>query len=175
MAPAIFLSMRTGSIITGYRMSVIGVFNGATGGAPSQGIIWDLGGQANQAVVFVMVDHGPVPQEVWRTQHGSPTTLTPRMAGGHRPLLTCLRLRLGSGPGNSDGFVAVYTPLNAATFRYVSVTCGPGAIQRDGDNEIDAVGGLNAGGGGVVPEPSSLVMLASGLASLFLVRRRVRS
>ena len=37
---------------------------GVVGGRPSQGIIWDLGGPANKAVVFVMVDHGPVPGEV---------------------------------------------------------------------------------------------------------------
>jgi hypothetical protein len=37
---------------------------GAIGGRPSQGIVWDLGGQANQAVVFPFVDHGPVPGEV---------------------------------------------------------------------------------------------------------------
>jgi hypothetical protein len=41
-----------------------GTFNGAIGGAPSQGIVWNLGGQANQVAVFVQVDHGPVPQEV---------------------------------------------------------------------------------------------------------------
>ena len=38
--------------------------NGAIGGAPSSGIVWDLGGQANQVAVFVFVDHGPVPGEV---------------------------------------------------------------------------------------------------------------
>lgn len=44
-----------------------------------------------------------------------------------------------------------YQLPNAATFRYAPVTWGgPGAFVRDGDDEIDAVGGLNVTGGGVV-------------------------
>jgi len=42
----------------------IGFGGGIVGGAPSHGIIWDLGGQANQVVIFVQVDHGPLPGEV---------------------------------------------------------------------------------------------------------------
>ena len=69
----------------GYDPSVLGAYNGATtavgnanardfywvqdtspnanpggavGSGPSNGIIWNLGGQANQVAVFVFVDHG---------------------------------------------------------------------------------------------------------------------
>lgn len=151
--------------------------NGAVGGAPSQGIIWDLGGQANQAVVFVQVDHGPLPQEVLENTawlSNDPNAADP---GWTQAFLTHV-YGFGWMPDNvgiADGFAAVYTlPNPNDTFQYVSVTWGgPGAIQRDGDNEIDAVGGLTAQGGGVgVPEPTTLLLLGAGLAGLAARRMR---
>lgn len=148
---------------------------GIVGSAPSQGIIWDLGGQANQAAVFVFVDHGPVPQEV--LENTAWLSNNPNAADGDwtQAFLTHV---YGAGwspdPNVSDGFVAVYQLPSAATFRYVSVTWGgPGSIQRDGDNEIDAVAGLTAGGGGVgTPEPASTLLMGLGLAAVGLMARR---
>lgn len=154
-----------------------GTFNGAAGGAPSHGIIWDLGGLANQLAVFVFVDHGPVPGEVLEnTAWLSNNPLAPD-AGWTQALLTHV---YGGGwsadPNVADGFVAVYQLPNAATFRYASVTWGgPGAIVRDGDNEIDAVGGLTVSGSGVgttVPEPVTVALVGIGIAGIGLVRRR---
>jgi len=57
----------------------------------------------------------------------------------------------------------------------VSVTWGgPGSIQQDGDNEIDAVAGLTQGGGGVggVPEPASALLVGLGLLALGAARRK---
>jgi hypothetical protein len=154
-----------------------GVFNGVTGGAPSHGIVWDLGGQANQAVVFVYVDHGPVPQEVLENTAWLSNDPNAADAGWTQASLTHV---YGAGwsadPNIADGFVAVYQLPNSATFRYVSVTWGgPGSAWQDGDNEIDAVGGLTESGGGlVIPEPSSMLLLASGalVGGLRLRKRR---
>lgn len=155
---------------------------GATGGRPSMGIVWDLLGLANQAAVFVSVDHGPVPGEVLENTAWFSNDPNALDGGWTQGLLTHV---YGFGwsadpdadliPDINDGMVAVYTLPGNATFRYVSVTHGgPGSILRDGDNEIDAVGGLNAGGGGVVPEPVTASLLLLGVAGV-LGRRYRRS
>jgi hypothetical protein len=153
-----------------------GVFGGATGGAPSQGIVWDLGGQANQVAVFVFVDHGPVPGEV--LENTAWLSNDPNAADGGWTQASLVHV-YGDGwsadPNIADGFVAVYQLPTSATFRYVSVTWGgPGAVTRDGDNEIDAVGGLTEEGGGVigVPEPLTLGLFGAGLLAAAGMRRR---
>lgn len=151
--------------------------NGIVGSAPSNGVIWDLGGQANQLAVFAFVDHGPVPGEtlestVWLSNDPfavdalwTQAFLTHVYGGGW-----------SADPNIADGFVGVYQLPSAATFRYASVTWGgPGALVRDGDNEIDAVGGLTFSGGGIntsVPEPLSISLVGLGLVAIGTFHRR---
>jgi hypothetical protein len=152
------------------------------GGSPSDGIVWDLGGQANQAVVFVQVDHGPLPQEVLENTAWLSNDPNAADAGWTQAFLTHVYLQGWSpNPNVADGFVAVYKLPNNATFRYVSVSWGgPGAIHRDGDNEIDAVGGLNVsgggiGGGGAIPEPSTVLLLGTAMVGLLYGIKRRRA
>lgn len=149
---------------------------GILGNAPSDGIVFDLGGQANQVAVFVFVDHGPVPGEVLENTVWLSNDPNAADAGWTQASLVHV---YGDGwspdPNISDGFVAVYQLAGGATFQYASITWGgPGAVLRDGDNEIDAVGGLTREGGGIigVPEPATIALLGAGLLGILASRRR---
>jgi len=82
---------------------------GTVGGPPSTGIVWDLGGQANQVAVFVFVDHGPVPGEVLENTAWLSNDPNAADAGWTQASLVHV---YGAGweadPTISDGFVAVY-------------------------------------------------------------------
>ena len=94
---------------------------GGIGGEPSQGIVWDLGGQANQVAVYVFVDHGPVPEEVLENTAWLSNDPNAVDAGWTQAqLVHVYGFGWDADPVISDGFVAVYQLPSAATFRVPS-------------------------------------------------------
>ena len=78
-----------------------------------------------------------------------------------------------------DGFVYAVGTGTANTFRYASIIWGgPGALQADGDNEINGIMGTRADfqpPTTPVPEPETYALFALGLAAMSWVGRRRRT
>lgn len=149
---------------------------------PWLGTIWDLGGQANQAVVFPIIDHGPLPHEaVEYTVYLTNKPTSTNLADWNLAKFDSVYLE-GWEPDSvalADGFTTVWKLPGSATFQYVSVAAmGSQAIYPGvgNENEIDAVAGLTANGGAVTPEPGTLALLTAGSLGLgACVWRRRRS
>jgi hypothetical protein len=142
--------------------------------------VFDLGFQATKAAVFNTIDHGPLPQEAIESTVYLSNDLTTWTQGVvERVWLEGFQTNLGI---KWDGFVyAVGTGTNN-TFRYASIVWGgQGALQADGDNEINGVMGLQSDfSQSVVPEPVScaiwsLIIGSCGIAVLRKRRNRSRS
>lgn len=157
---------------------------GYGGSSWAEGNVWDLVGQANQAAVFPIVDHGPLPGEAIEYTvylSNNPYATSIGADGSTQWVLASLDKVYLEGWNTAeiaDGFTTVWRLPDAQTFRYVNVfSGGPGALRTDGDDELDAVAGLTYAGDPVkqpVPEPGTLLLLGSGLAGIGYVRRRIK-
>lgn len=133
--------------------------------------VFDLGFQASKAAVFNTLDHGPLPLEaIESTVYLSNDLIHWEQAVTERVWLE------GIYSDTSvlwDGFAYAVGTGSGNTFRYASVIWGgPGALQADGDNEINGIMGLRSDYTPVAhaPEPATLLLL--GLALPFLRRQR---
>lgn len=144
--------------------------------------VFDMGFGASKAAIFNSIDHGPLPQEaIESTVYLSNDRVNWTQAVTERVWLE------GFYSDTSvvwDGFVYAVGTGTDATFRYASIIWGgPGALQSDGDNEINGVLGFRSYADLVtttstpvsspVPEPETYAMLLAGLGLLgFTARRR---
>lgn len=155
---------------------------GVPRGLSNFGTIFDMGFSANKAAIFNSIDHGPLPEEaiestVYLSNDINFTTYVQAVVEkvyleGFMPNLGILW----------DGFSYIVGTGTSATFRYASVAHGgPGALIRDGDNEINGIMGLRANNTGCtigvdcdtsVPEPITLSLLGAGLAGIGALRRK---
>ena len=150
---------------------------------PWKGNVFNLGGAANKAVVFPVVDHGPLPQEALEyTVYLGDNPLSTNLADWHLAKLTEVYMQGWESDSTSlaDGYTTVWTLADpTATFQYVSVSAvGSQALRPffGSDNEIDAVAGLTVNGQGVnpVPEPETYALMLAGLGFMGYAARRRR-
>lgn len=136
--------------------------------------VWDLGFQATKAAVFNTIDHGPLPLEaIESTVYLSNDMVTWRQAQVERVWLEGFNANTGI---QWDGFVYAVGTGTTDTFRYASVIWGgPGALQADGDNEINGILGTTSDFRPPVPEPSASALMLAGLGGLGAALRRRRS
>lgn len=146
---------------------------------PWLGSVYDLGGQANQAVVFPIVDHDPLPQEaIEYTVYLTNTPNSTSLSDWTKAILDSVYLEgwQADNTALADGFTTVWKLPGNATFRYVSVQAvGSGALQPifGDEDEIDAVAGLSVQGEGLgVPAPAASLLGLCGFGLLCLTRRR---
>lgn len=134
--------------------------------------VWDLGFQASKAAIFNTIDHGPLPYEaIESTVYLSNDQVSWTQAVVQRVWLEGFMADTGI---QWDGFTFAVGTGTSATFRYASIIWGgPGALQSDGDDEINGVMGLRADfNPNPVPEPASMLLFAVGAATLGARARR---
>jgi hypothetical protein len=146
---------------------------GPASNAPT-GLWFDLGGLADQLVVFPIIDHGPVAEESFEYTVFFSNDLVNWTAGTMTDMYT---EGWSADPNIADGYTTVWT-APFGQFRYASVAHGnpgnpdPSYAYADGDAEIDAVAGLLNGGAVGVAEPGTLALLGIALPLAWYRRRK---
>lgn len=135
--------------------------------------IYDMGFGASKAAIFNTIDHGPLPLEaIESTVYLSNDKITWTPAVTERIWLEGI---YSDTSVKWDGFAYAVGTGTSSTFQYASVIWGgPGALQADGDNEINGVLALKGDYTpvGKVPEPETYAMLLAGLGLVALTTRR---
>jgi hypothetical protein len=138
--------------------------------------IFDLGAPSTKAAVFPTIDHGPLPQEsIESTVYLSNDKVVWTEAVVEKVWLEGWEANLGI---LWDGFVYAVGTGTGDTFRYASIiNGGPGALQHDGDDEINGILGLDSDftptpRSGVPDGGSTALLVGLGIASLAAVSRK---
>ncbi len=123
--------------------------------------VYELPAPSVKAAVFPTIDHGPLPLEaIESTAYLSNDGITWNQAVVQRVWLEGWQPNLGI---KWDGFVYAVGTGTGETFRFVSlIHGGPGALQDDGDDEINAVVGLNEDFSPARPKPPIISVSATG-------------
>lgn len=129
--------------------------------------VWDLGTSASKAAIFNTIDHGPLPLEaIESTVYLSNDMVNWTQAVTERVWLEGFKSNTGI---LWDGFTYSVGTANNSAFRYASIIWGgAGALQADGDNEINGVMAIGNDFHPITtaPEPSALVLLTLGLMGI---------
>ncbi|MFO0847151.1 MAG: putative Ig domain-containing protein [Gemmataceae bacterium] len=121
--------------------------------------VFELPFPSPKAAIFPTIDHGPLPQEaIESTAYLSNDRVHWTQAVVQRVWLEGWQPILGI---QWDGFVYAVGTATGEDFRYVSVIHGgPGALQDDGDDEINGVVGFSAGFKPAFPAPPTITVSA---------------
>lgn len=117
--------------------------------------VFDLHLPSTKAAVFNTIDHGPLPGEaIESTAYLSNDRQNWTQAVVQRVWLEGWQPNLGI---KWDGFAYAVGTATGEPFRYVSIIHGgPGALLRDGDNEINGIVGLDNDFNAVRPAPPTI-------------------
>ena len=139
--------------------------------------VFDLGAASYGAVIFPVIDHGPLPQEAIE----STVYLSDSPTGPWTEAVVERVWLEGFQPNTGikwDGFSYAVGTGTSDTFRYASIIHGgPGALINDGDDEINGIVGINRDfTPSTVPDfGGTLALFGLSLGAMGWIRRQARN